>query len=595
MEPYSTRGLCFHAKVAYTHEDVKIINILKDDSFQDILSLFRQSPAGEVILVLPRVGKLFHQKDHFAAFASEASSGNKTVSLLTGNPQIAETARAFGFTVMAANPTKTRTKVAKKIIEDTPSDDDIMPQSDTDNDVPLTSDELPPVEPQEQQEQQFTQAEEAVVATPAMAVRKDLDYIDAVWRDIGGRAKKKSSATSRSRTPSFLGATLSTSFSKKVAAGILGAAVVVLAAVIYLMTGSAHVALTPIATPVDTQIIVQASDVFASVDDTFAKLPGQLLDVQKSASNTVNASGTRDVASKARGMLTVTNAYSSTPQSLVATTRFQSTDGKIFRTLQTITVPGSTVSAGKTIPGTTTVQVIADQPGPSYNIPAGTFVIAAFKEKGDTEKVAKFYGTSSQAMSGGASGPSKVVTQADYDSAKDAAVAAVKDQIASAVKAMDSLTVLNADTPTMSAVQSTVHPDDAADAVTITASGSLQTVAFHQSDLLDLIRRVILKQERLTVLPDTLKLSYRNIVFKPDLGILSFTVSVQGTGYAPVDTAAIKRDISGKDSQAIHDYFNGKEGIQSATITLSPFWVRTVPSDPDRTTIDINYSQVASQ
>ena len=82
---------------------------------------------------------------------------------------------------------------------------------------------------------------------------------------------------------------------------ILGASLVVLGAVVYLMTGSAHVALTPVAKALDTQITVQASDMFTSVDDTFAKLPGQLLDVEKSASNTVNASGTRNVASKARG------------------------------------------------------------------------------------------------------------------------------------------------------------------------------------------------------------------------------------------------------------------------------------------------------
>lgn len=592
---------------------VKIINILKDDSFQDILGLFCQAPAGEVILVLPRVGKLFKQKDHFAAFASEASQGNKTVSILTANPQIAENARAFGFTVMAANPSKPR--IVKKTTvmpepdvtpelqvisplpadEDTPSDDDVSPKSDEENDVPLTSDEIIGTEPEPDILAELT----ATQRTASAPKSDELDYIDAVWRDIGGRAKKSSSHLSP-HVPSFLSRTItqatrfagSASFSKKIAAGILGASVVVLGAVVYLMTGSAHVALAPISKPLDVHIDVQTSDIFSSIDDTFAKLPGQALDVEKTASNTVDASGTRNVASKARGIMTVSNAYSSTPQTLIATTRFQSKDGKVFRTLQTITVPGSTVKAGKPVAGTTTVEVIADKPGPDYNIAAGTFIISAFQEKGDSDKVAKFYGTSTQAMSGGASGPSAVVTQADYDSAKDAAVSEVKKQIASALEAQGtSLTVLNADTPVLDDVQGTVRPDDAAKNVTVTARGTLKTIAFRQSDLLDLIRRIILKQERLTVLPETLKLSYSDIAFEPDLGILSFTVAVQGTGYVPMDTEAIKRDISGKNSQEIRDYFKNREGVQSANITLSPFWVRTVPNDLKKTTIDVTYDQ----
>lgn len=569
---------------------MKIINILKDDSFQDILALFRQAPTGEVILVLPRVGKLFHQKDHFAAFASEASQGKKTVSILTGNPQIAETARTFGFTVMASTPSKSK---AKAKTSNTKEDD-----------APIVEVDTPPIinEPDVLAELAAATVDgvrggtpERVLSPKAQAEKAEsvpvqssgeLDYIDAMWRDRGGTTPVTAPVTHRftPRVPSFL--TLSrTAFSKKIAIGILGASVVVLGAVVYLMTGTAHVVLTPVGKPLDTQITVQASDVFAAIDDTFVKIPGQLLNVEKTASNTVSSTGSRDVASKARGIITVVNEYSATPQTLIANTRFKSADGKIFRTLQKITVAS-----------TKTVEVIADKPGTDYNIPAGKFTIAAFEEQGDAEKVAKFYGTTSQPMSGGASGPSAVITQADYDSAKDAAVSEVKSQIKSALETQGAaLTVLNADAPAMGALESTARPDDAADSVTVTATGTLKTVGFRQADLFDLIQRVILKKERLTVIPETLTLTYTDVNFKSDLGILTFTVSAQGTGYVPVDAAAITEDILGKNSAAIRDYFKDREGVQSATITLSPFWVRTVPKNQKRTVIDIAYPQATQE
>lgn len=671
---------------------VKIINVLKDDSFNDILELFRTASAPEVILVLPRVGKLFRHEDHFAAFASEAAQAGKAVSVLTANPQTALLARKFGFTVMASGSGKTAAPKAATLTTAPPPADFTVPDFNDSadlGDVPLTSDQTQGSEPEDDEEADplrgmhveddegnpvdddkdgttdepdegdLTVGDDAAsfVSTPVSApvatlaaaprvmpkrppqpndidgvriavapktlapvaktekaepvpvqrsavteeevARMETDYIDAVWRDKNGNATPESvTAPVTPRQPSFLSRTLSGtarmatggSMPKRVALSILAGAIIVLFAVIYLMTGSAHVALTPIGKSVDTQITVQASDTFTSVDDAFAKIPGQLIEVSKSAENTVTASGTRDVASKARGKITVYNEYSSTPQTLIATTRFQADNGKVFRTLQTITVPGSTVSAGQTVPGQTTVDVIADAPGTDFNIPAGRFIIMAFKEKGETDKVEKFYGKSDAAMSGGASGPSKVITQADYDKAREAATAAVREQVSSALESQGAgLIVLDADKPVIADIKSTANVDDAADSVTVTATGTLKTIAFRKQDLMDLIAGTILNKDRQVVLPEQLELSYSDLAFKPDLGTLVFTVTIKGTGYVPVDTDLIAREIAGKNAASIRDYFRDREGVQSATVTLSPFWVRKVPQNVKDIRIELMY------
>jgi hypothetical protein len=68
-------------------------------------------------------------------------------------------------------------------------------------------------------------------------------------------------------------------------------------------------------------------------------------------------------------------------------------------------------------------------------------------------------------------------------------------------------------------------------------------------------------------------------------------VSVKGVGYAPIDTNAMKGDLEGKNGQQIRDYFNGKSDIRSATIKLSPFWVRHAPSKPSKIYIDILHEE----
>ncbi|MCC6405129.1 MAG: hypothetical protein IT405_01965 [Candidatus Yanofskybacteria bacterium] len=660
---------------------MKIINVLKDDTLAEILDLFRQAPAGEVILVLPRVGKLFRTEDHFAAFASEASQGGKTVSLLTANATTAQLARKFGFTVMASGNVKkpVAVKGKKKATAPTaqlataplPADDDIqdfgdnadlgdvvLPSDQTMGISPSGSDEVDPLhgmtlldeegnpvdenedgEPDQPDNDDLTigdesadllaASEDAPTATLAAAVdgirhgttrktitpaaraerpmrvpvqrsaaRDDLDYIDAMWRDKVGRSSARPLASSRlaARIPSFLsrvfgGAARSLGTvptSKRVAAGMLGGTIIVLAAVVYMVTGSARVSLVPVAHSVDAQYTVQASDVFSSIDDTFLKIPGQLLEVSKTQSVTVPATGTRDVASKARGSIVISNEYSSSPQTLIATTRFRSEDGHIFRTLQSVVVPGSTMEAGKPVAGTVRVEVIADKPGPEYNVPAGKFVIAAFLEKGDTEKAGKLYGTSLQTMSGGASGPSKVVTQADFDQAKALATAGVKEQIKAALAAQGStLMVIQADAPTFAEAQATAQPDDAAETVTVTASARLKTIAFRAEDLNELIRRFALKKDRLVVDPGALKAEYTEVRFKEDMGILSFTLSLTGSGYQPIDVSAIQKDVAGKNGSEIREYFRQQSEIQSATITLSPFWVRSAPAKSGRIHVDI--------
>ncbi len=658
---------------------VKIINILKDDTFPEILELFRQASPGEVIFVLPKNSKVFRKEDHFAAFASEANGADKTISILSSSPDINSWARRYKFNVISPSKPVSPSKMDTKPVEKSavlasappPADDDIQDISEDayQSDVPMTSDETMGIAGQDDTEDEVNplhgmhvedadgpvdvdadksgdtdeptaeelSTESDLVFAPAEAVHAELtaaldsvgpqasrktvpvsggvgkpaklsitrpddspDYIDAVWRDKVSKnaqeqpvaAKKNSKGLlsflprlSRPKLPSGKG------LPKKITTSIMVASLVLLGSIVYLTTGSAKVSVTPVSRPLSIQpISVQASDVFSSVDANFAKIPGQMTEISKTVTREMTATGQRDVASKARGTLTVSNTFSGAPQTLIATTRFESSGGLIFRTLQTVTVPGSTVKNGTVVPGTVTVQVIADKPGAQYNLPAGTFTIPAFKEKGDTERYAKFTATSDMAFTGGANGPSAVVMQADIDNAQKAATDAVIEQITTAFNEQASgLMLLDGVRPTIGEIVSSARVDDAASTVSVTVSGTLKTVAFRKEDLDTLIREIILKKEHLAVLSDKLELKYSDILFKPDLSVLVFTVSISGTGYAPVDQDAIIHDVLGMKGDEIRNYFRSREGVESAAVTLSPFWVRSVPKNAEKVHLEVNY------
>ncbi len=76
----------------------------------------------------------------------------------------------------------------------------------------------------------------------------------------------------------------------------------------------------------------------------------------------------------ASGTITVMNDFSSVPRKLVRRTRFESSDGKIYRILEEVSVPGFT-DAG---PGSIEVRVVADDAGAEANIEAGKLTIPGF-------------------------------------------------------------------------------------------------------------------------------------------------------------------------------------------------------------------------
>ncbi|GEM_PF-1926515 len=136
---------------------------------------------------------------------------------------------------------------------------------------------------------------------------------------------------------------------------------------------------------------------------------------------------------KARGMITIYNE-SSSAQKLVATTRFLSKDGKIFRLVEGVIVPEMKIENGKAEPGSIDVEVVADEAGEEFNIGASVFSIPGLSGSPKHEKI---YAKSVQAMKGGGlSGEEvSVVTQKDIDIALEKTQKELEKTIVEKIKA----------------------------------------------------------------------------------------------------------------------------------------------------------------
>ena len=79
----------------------KIINVLKDDQFEDILDAFQKAEAEEMIFIFPKNTKVGKKEAQFASLAKEAKNSQKQVTIMTADQNIERYADKYGFRFLA--------------------------------------------------------------------------------------------------------------------------------------------------------------------------------------------------------------------------------------------------------------------------------------------------------------------------------------------------------------------------------------------------------------------------------------------------------------------------------------------------------------
>ncbi len=356
---------------------------------------------------------------------------------------------------------------------------------------------------------------------------------------------------------------------------------------------SAAVTVTLKKTEVPFDVVVEVSDDATKVATTTAGsiiVPGILLNDRRNLELEFPATAREKIETRAGGRLSVSNRFSSTPQVLVANTRFESPGGKIFRLNQRTTIPGATIVGGQIAPSTIEVAVTADAPGVEYNVGAGAgWHIPGFS---GTPKYDAFVVEAKTPLSGGFVGERIVPSAEDTASARTQIETALKDALESQMLVVrtESYQLLPGATSFVLVRQEITPGASSLGTFRMFAEAEMRQLLFNEQMLREaLAARAGRGTEFAVPTVHDLFLTYGNARVDLVRGEMSFPLSGVAVFKEGVDDGRVKREILGKNRNEIQYVVNRIPGVSRIDVVLRPLWVkwlRRVPRDLDRVTVE---------
>ena len=320
-------------------------------------------------------------------------------------------------------------------------------------------------------------------------------------------------------------------------------------------------------------------------------LPAEMFVQQRTTTHFFPASGVATVSQKATGKITVYNVFSSQSQVLVATTRFVTSDGSIFRLTEQITVPGAKVSDGKIIPSSIEASVAADKPGVEYNRKGEEkLTIPGFK---GTPRYDGFYGVLEE-TSGGFVGQKKVPTDADIASAKDKTTEILKTSLQSTFfnnrpqgfVIADGMSEIVVDKLTINRLT------DEGGNFSVFAAATFRAFGFREEDVRSFLERVASEELQAGGVQGPLVLQALDVKYsqsKPDFakGRANFILTAQGEVVREFSPEEFRNQVAGKKVEEVRSAVSALPGLSDAKISVWPFWVHALPSNGERVSVTV--------
>ncbi len=338
------------------------------------------------------------------------------------------------------------------------------------------------------------------------------------------------------------------------------------------------VTVTVAAEPFEKSLELTIDKEATQVDASQRIIPGKLLSINKDDAKRVVATGQKNVGGKAKGTVTLSNAYQSSAYDLAAGTTLTAGDGKTFSLTEKVSIPGATVTLVEgqlvTSPGKTTATIAATEPGDAYNIKPTKFTISGLS--GD--KAAKITAESTKDFSGGFTKQVTIMTQADIDGAKEVVVGDLAKQAAEELHKQAKDLKLIEEAVTSEVVSIETNPaavDSETDYFDIKVKTKNEVMVFDEKAVQELVNTAIQAE-----VPEDKEL----LLGEGD----EFVVSVSSTNYAEgqltleskvktkigtrIDAKAAKKGLAGKSEQAIREQLMTLPNAKEVQVTTFPRW-----------------------
>ncbi len=321
---------------------------------------------------------------------------------------------------------------------------------------------------------------------------------------------------------------------------------------------------------------------------------GKIVELSKDSAKQYDATGAKDIGTKATGTISISNSVATTAQVLAAGTKVTAADGKVFSLSKGVIVPAATLqncqlvsgsikcdtSAG-TIDGTVT----ASENGDGYNLPANT-----------NFTVGKMTAVNKAVLSGGLAKTQKFVTDEDLARASKYLMAKIKsDNTAEFSKLVEdsSLKIFEKsqgeEVITESADKKT---NDEADTFQYSMKLKMFAVGFNETDLEAFASKYIGSK----ILADEAILDQKSVstTYKfSDSNLANGTINLDITSAAKVgreiDVEKIKVNLANKNRTDAKNYLAGLPGVNAVTVATTPSSMPLLPYLKNNISINFDY------
>ncbi|HMA78523.1 MAG TPA: hypothetical protein VKP88_05345, partial [Candidatus Paceibacterota bacterium] len=307
----------------------------------------------------------------------------------------------------------------------------------------------------------------------------------------------------------------------------------------------------------------------------------EVMTLEAEGERQVRATGQQQVTEQASGVLTI---YKSTPspQRLITNTRFEGPDGRIFRLVDSVVVPGAVDGQA----GSIQAEAFASEPGEEYNLAAGTrFTVPGLEN--DEALFNAIYAENEAPFTGGFDGQQFVIDEDELATAqqglREELRNALLDQLPNE-KPAGFITYEGASAFTYESLPAIEYGDDLA---TIKEKAVLHVPLFAESELAAFLATAAVpgyedEPVRLDN-PEALTFSYVNATTSnsnlANLDQILFELEGRPTIVWTYDEGKLATQILGANRTALSQILQAYPGIERAQAEIRPFWQRSFPTD----------------
>ena len=370
---------------------------------------------------------------------------------------------------------------------------------------------------------------------------------------------------------------------------LLAVALVLAAVGALLVLPSATITVVPRIEDVGPIALTVVADPQATEPDPAAGVvPAQTVEFPLRVSRAFDVTGVKVSETKATGTVVFTNLDTG-GRNTIAAGSIVATDSNVrFATLAAVTLPRAKIIGGtRIVPGRATVRVEAVAAGESGNVAANAIDNVPSGEDPIVLQV-----SNPDATTGGTRTETKQVSQDDLDQALAALSTDLDSQLAAALAEPATApagTTLVQDTAAMGDPAPEPAPKSLlgqeVETFELTLSATATVLAIDESGLEPLAREALTAElpTGREVLPDTVQVTIGEP--RVEEGRVTIAVSVTARAWQPLDAAALLARVRGL---SVAEAYAALESYGEVTIETSPFYVGTIPTVDDRTTLTIS-------